>query len=64
MFKKLKLIVVLVFISISTNAQVGIGNTNPQATLDVSSTIDGLLIPRIALTNTTTATIITPTKSE
>ena len=46
------------------NAQVGIDNTNPQAALDITSTNDGLLIPRVALTNTITATVITPTTSE
>ena len=64
MVKNLHFTLLLVFISISIKAQVGIGNTSPQGTLDVSSTNDGLLIPRIALTNTTTATIVTPTKSE
>ena len=45
-------------------AQVGVGTTTPQGALDVSSTTDGLLIPRIALTNTTTATVTSPTASE
>jgi hypothetical protein len=64
MIKNLHFTLLLLFISISIKAQVGIGNSNPQGTLDVSSTNDGILIPRIALTNTTTATIVTPTKSE
>lgn len=45
-------------------SQVGIGNTNPKAALDVTSTNDGLLIPRVALTATNIATINTPTISE
>ena len=61
---KLKTTLLLFFTSISIYAQVGIGNTNPQGALDVTSTNDGILVPRIALTNTTTATILTPTKSE
>lgn len=64
MIKTIKFTFLLILTSISISAQVGIGNTTPQGTLDVSSTNDGLLIPRIALTNTSTATIITPTKSE
>jgi hypothetical protein len=63
------------FLLLSTfvvNAQVGIGNTNPTATLDVtaanatgtSTTVDGILIPRVdrqraqSMTSTPTSTII------
>lgn len=47
------------------NAQVGIGTTNPKATLDITSTNDGLLIPRVALTITTSATpLVAPEVSE
>ena len=35
------------------SAQVGINNTNPEGILDIASTNQGLLIPRIALTETT-----------
>jgi Chaperone of endosialidase len=45
-------------------AQVGIGTTNPQAALEIRSTTDGLLIPRVALSATNVATIATPTISE
>ena len=49
---KLRLITLLFFLSTSTlHAQVGIGNTSPNAGLDISSTTSGLLIPRVALTN-------------
>ena len=64
MIKNLTLSLLLILTSISINAQVGIGNSNPQGILDISSTNDGLLIPRVSLTSTTTATVITPTKSE
>lgn len=50
--------------NINMHAQVGIGNTSPQGALDITSTTDGLLVPRLALVNTTTATIVTPTESE
>jgi len=45
-------------------SQVGIGTTSPNGALDVTSTTDGLIMPRVALTNTTTATVVTPTASE
>jgi len=45
-------------------SQVGIGVTTPNAALDITSGTDGLLIPRVALTNTLIATVITPTISE
>jgi hypothetical protein len=55
---------ILLFGAMHATAQVGIGVTTPQGALDVTSTNDGLLIPRIALVNTTTATVTTPTASE
>jgi hypothetical protein len=62
---KLKTLIFLLFlIGNYTFSQVGIGTTNPQAALDVRSTTDGLLIPRIALSATNVATIATPTISE
>lgn len=51
------------FFSIS-NAQVGIGTTIPDGALDVVSTNDGLLIPRVVLTATNVATVLTPVESE
>ena len=57
------LTLLLICISISSIAQVGIGNTNPQANLDISasnqsspSNNDGLLIPRIDAFPTTNPT--------
>ncbi|KAB1154299.1 tail fiber domain-containing protein [Flavobacterium luteum] len=54
-----------IFSVLSTNAQVGIGTTTPTAALDINSTNDGLLIPRVALTGTATVLpILTGTTSE
>ena len=60
----LTLIVIAALAFTSIYAQVGIGTTTPEAALDVSSTNDGLLFPRVALTATDVATINTPTVSE
>lgn len=56
----------MLLISLSNlKAQVGIGTTTPQGALDIESTNDGLLIPRVSLTATTvSAPVITPTVSE
>lgn len=64
MANNLKIKLLLILSTIGSYAQVGIGNTTPQGALEITSTTDGLIIPRVALTMTTTATIITPTKSE
>lgn len=48
----------------SIQAQVGVGTTSPNAALDITSTNEGLLIPRVALVNTTTVTVLTGTTSE
>ncbi len=61
---KKKLLLTTLLLSIGTFAQVGIGTTTPSAALDVASTNDGLLIPRVALTATNIATVLTPTTSE
>lgn len=59
---------ILIFLLVITvnfgYSQVGIGNTDPQGALDVTSSNNGLLIPRIALSATNIATVITPTVSE
>jgi hypothetical protein len=57
-------LLVILLLTLSLNAQVGIGNTNPQGALDISSVNDGFLIPRVALTDLTTLTVLTPTASE
>ena len=59
------LVIVLVVCFNNLQAQVGIGTTGiPQGTLDVAFTNNGLLIPRVALVDTITATVLTPTTSE
>lgn len=50
--------------NINCSAQVGIGTTSPLAAFDVTSTTEGLLIPRVALSATNVATVLTPTVSE
>lgn len=56
---------ILILFSLPMFAQVGIGNTNPQGALDISSSTDGLLIPRVSLTSTVLSVpVITPTISE
>jgi hypothetical protein len=55
----------LLFFSSVMLAQVGIGTTVPAGALDVTSTTNGLLIPRVALTSTSTVLpVITGTTSE
>ena len=64
MLRNLKPTLLLIFATVSMYAQVGVGTTTPAGALDITSTNDGLLIPRVALTNSTTATVTSPTKSE
>lgn len=59
------LITVILGLSTSVFAQVGIGTTNPNAALNVTSTNDGVLVPRVALTSLTDAvTVLTLQDSE
>lgn len=63
---KMKIYITL-FLLVALNsiyAQVGIGTTSPNGALDVTSTTDGLIIPRVALSATNVATVTTPTISE
>ena len=55
---KLFLAFSFIFVSYTTQAQIGIGTSTPasSAQLDVSSTSKGLLIPQIALTGSSDAT--------
>ena len=62
--RKLQIVLFTFFGTYILSAQVGIGTTNPQAALDITATTDGLLVPRVALFNTVTPTIDTPTQSE
>ncbi len=67
MKKSLSVLTILYFliVTIDVSAQVGIGTTNPTSALDITSTNNGLLIPRVALTNTTTVLpVLTGTTSE
>lgn len=48
----LKLFVILLLTYTSTQAQVGIGNTTPEGALDITSSTNGLIPPRVALTST------------
>jgi trimeric autotransporter adhesin len=64
-YLKTKIAVVLILVSLSSRAQVGIGTPTPEAELDITSSNDGLLIPRVALTTTSSALpLTTPTVSE
>jgi len=63
MKRLLPLLFILAFISVS--AQVGIGTTSPESSLDVVSSNSGILIPRISLTMTTVmAPVLVATESE
>ena len=54
--KKLKLQLLVLMISFTSFAQVGIGTTTPNGALDITSTTTGLVLPRVALTATNIAT--------
>lgn len=62
--KKVLFIITTLLIGTNMTAQVGVGTTTPAGALDITSTNDGLLIPRIVLTATNVATVTTPTESE
>lgn len=49
--KKILLFLICAFSPIFATAQVGIGTTNPEAALDITSTTTGFLMPRVALTD-------------
>ncbi len=58
-------IAIILIITSNCYSQVGIGTTTPDGALDITSTSDGLLIPRVALTISTSALpLTTPTVSE
>ncbi|MBA4155478.1 hypothetical protein [Flavobacterium sp.] len=63
--KKIITVCIILFSIVIGKAQVGIGTTAPDGALDITSSTDGLLIPRVALTITTSALPLTsPTISE
>ncbi|WP_445452641.1 hypothetical protein [Flavobacterium sp. 25HG05S-40] len=56
-----KIILVLVLLPFLSIAQIGINTTTPKAALDVESTNNGMLIPRVQLTSTLdTSTVVNP----
>lgn len=56
-----KIILILLIIPIFSFSQIGINTTTPNAMLDVSSTNNGILIPRVQLTsNQDITTVINP----
>jgi subtilisin-like proprotein convertase family protein len=60
----LLLIVVVFSFWNSSNAQIGIGTANPQAALDITSSTNGVLIPRVTLTALGTyAPVVNPSTS-
>ncbi|WP_395046805.1 beta strand repeat-containing protein [Flavobacterium sp.] len=59
-----KTLLLLLFVISVANAQVGVGTITPNGALDITSANDGVLIPRIALSATNVATVLTPTTSE
>lgn len=61
MFHYKKQIALIIFlISSSLFAQIGVGTTAPKAAMDITSTNQGFLMPRIALSATNVATLINP----
>ncbi|NND62103.1 MAG: hypothetical protein HKN48_02795 [Flavobacteriaceae bacterium] len=59
---KYTLYIVLSFLLLTTfvSAQVGLSNSNPEGLLDVTSTTTGVVYPQIALSSTTTETVLNP----
>lgn len=53
----------LAFFAIALQAQVGITTTNPQAALDITSSTNGVLIPRVDLQSITDVTTVTSPNS-
>lgn len=63
--KKIITVCIILFSIVISKAQVGIGTTSPEAALDITASDNGLLIPRVALTSTSTvAPVTTGTTSE
>lgn len=56
---KKNIFIVLLLFAGSLNAQVGIGTITPNGALDIDSSTEGLLMPRVALTATNSASPVT-----
>lgn len=55
------LFIIILFFVVTTQAQVGIGTTDPQALLDITAKDNGILIPRVKLQNRTDVkTVVNP----
>ena len=61
---KRPIILLFIFFSILLYAQVGFGTPTPTAALEIASSNDGFLIPRVALASKDSPTILTPSVSE
>lgn len=51
---------IILFFSVIISAQVGINTTTPEGALDVASTTQGFVPPRVALTSTIVETVVNP----
>ena len=56
---KIKILLFALFFFSFLNAQIGIGTTTPNGILDITSSTQGLLAPRVALTSSTSASPVT-----
>jgi len=45
-----KILLLMLFVTLISNAQVGVGTTTPAGALDITSSTNGLLLPRVSLT--------------
>ncbi len=63
--KYISSLIIILITAVNSFGQVGVGTTTPLGALDITSTDDGLLIPRVALTiSTSPLPLTTPTTSE
>lgn len=55
----------LILLTFNTLAQVGVSTTSPQAALDITSTTNGVLIPRVTLASATdNTTVVSPNSAD
>ncbi len=55
-----KLLLLLLFVANQMMSQVGIGTTSPRGAVDISSTTQGLVLPKVSLTSTYIQTALNP----